>query len=1038
MKIVDNLGIQDSIRSMSEFFVNYDYSVQSTLGAYDLVSKDYSLNLFSNVYNPDSFIQNVSAFTGIKDFANISSWEAKELSQMRRDDFFYSVQRNLIATSASMIPFVGKPITALYYMSGADSYLKKEQEMKYDIYYSGRRNVGSDVSNRNDYINYGFTSSEATVLHKRFKSIRKEYGYKVNEASDLFKSADKSGYFKIKDGDPVNEYDKRMEKLYKEGSEAMKELMMTASETGELMGLIEQYQVKNKAFVIEKFSRIQKKLGISPYGSMSMVSDMSSFMQGHGFFREMTMSGSLDIINGFKNDRYDPNLKVEASKNAMNNLFKKNNQLMIAFYNVKGNDLEINNDIISRIVSGNIGLKELLDMSSANADKMTPLQVKSAMTPNFLSLKGLDAKSIDMVSKRIYDLLKVENTKVALGIVEVRNKKGLSILQRNNNPGGITSASGKLTFGSIGIESSPGGKFKYLRFKNFREGVNAAKSLIKSNTYANLTVKEAIYKWKGLSEESNHEQIYNNMFSMPRFPLQKDVENKKVSELTEEGKTNLLFSIFEQEGYFNAEEYVMNDGTIMSSDKFQNLVGYEYLNDNIPREAYQSDWVEPEKEDLFQKIRFKSDSYNNEDGFFRFLNKYGNKKIEEAYNGGLKYDSNKLSRQENIINAIRDMDGIIDDKEESKNLFYRFNKEESIDDFTQKNSTSKYKEMWDSLQKEWASFSKHNKSKDSRSFNEYLYAHLLSLKQEELSDFIEYGIGAELIKEEDALDVSNIALSSYLSNKDKSGSFFQRNFKGNATLNIEEYFNEKFGFKKGSKSQDLYSRKDFSDYLITGKITKEMEDVIKGISKDDYSEIKHKMKSVKFSEDEKRLIKSHLNISLYESLDDNIDTLKKNIDDLKRQLQTTEGKRKLATSFNKVKEKDGKMYMCNSYMLAGSLSNDPNKNWSLFNKYNVSVLKRMFPGMITTSTVRSGDPKESKHNKGLAIDFVVPGMHPDNVVKKIFNSGLPITELFSENDTKKNTYWIHYAYDPSDTKRVIKRIKIGHQDKTVYSDIIGL
>ena len=77
--------------------------------------------------------------------------------------------------------------------------------------------------------------------------------------------------------------------------------------------------------------------------------------------------------------------------------------------------------------------------------------------------------------------------------------------------------------------------------------------------------------------------------------------------------------------------------------------------------------------------------------------------------------------------------------------------------------------------------------------------------------------------------------------------------------------------------------------------------------------------------------------------------------------------------------------------------------------------------MIITSGFRNdivnklvGGSKTSEHTKGMAVDFVINGMTPKQIIDFIRKSGVKYTQLIEEY--ANNTSWVHISYNSKNLK----------------------
>lgn len=77
--------------------------------------------------------------------------------------------------------------------------------------------------------------------------------------------------------------------------------------------------------------------------------------------------------------------------------------------------------------------------------------------------------------------------------------------------------------------------------------------------------------------------------------------------------------------------------------------------------------------------------------------------------------------------------------------------------------------------------------------------------------------------------------------------------------------------------------------------------------------------------------------------------------------------------------------------------------------------------MVVTSGYRNsvvnklvGGSTTSHHTQGMAVDFVINGMTPNQIIDFIRKSGIKYTQLIEEYS--KNTSWVHISYNPKDLK----------------------
>jgi uncharacterized protein YcbK (DUF882 family) len=61
-----------------------------------------------------------------------------------------------------------------------------------------------------------------------------------------------------------------------------------------------------------------------------------------------------------------------------------------------------------------------------------------------------------------------------------------------------------------------------------------------------------------------------------------------------------------------------------------------------------------------------------------------------------------------------------------------------------------------------------------------------------------------------------------------------------------------------------------------------------------------------------------------------------------------------------------------------------------------------------------GGSNTSQHAKGQAVDFVIKGMTPKQIIDFIRKSGVKYTQLIEEY--ANNTSWVHIGYDPKNLK----------------------
>ena len=119
----------------------------------------------------------------------------------------------------------------------------------------------------------------------------------------------------------------------------------------------------------------------------------------------------------------------------------------------------------------------------------------------------------------------------------VGNTSGSNRPQRNNNPLNIKASEATLSYGGVaGTDPKPatdGGKF--LVFETPEDGFEAAKRLIQTSGYINLTVDGAMKRWS------------NSGYGGEIMP---NIKNKKISELTQSELDALIRKMAEREGFF--------------------------------------------------------------------------------------------------------------------------------------------------------------------------------------------------------------------------------------------------------------------------------------------------------------------------------------------------------------------------------------------------------------------------------------------------------------------------------------------------------
>lgn len=126
------------------------------------------------------------------------------------------------------------------------------------------------------------------------------------------------------------------------------------------------------------------------------------------------------------------------------------------------------------------------------------------------------------------------------GVVGINNRVGGSLTWRHNNPLALKYSDWEKEFGATpGQKAKDGGIFA--AFKTFEDGWNAAKALLRSKAYSNLSVDEAMKKWS------------NNGYGIEVWGDSPFAQSTLMKNLTDEQLDDLMKHMMTREGWREGE-----------------------------------------------------------------------------------------------------------------------------------------------------------------------------------------------------------------------------------------------------------------------------------------------------------------------------------------------------------------------------------------------------------------------------------------------------------------------------------------------------
>jgi hypothetical protein len=139
-------------------------------------------------------------------------------------------------------------------------------------------------------------------------------------------------------------------------------------------------------------------------------------------------------------------------------------------------------------------------------------------------------------------------------------RTGGSVSWRGNNPGNIRPGDFATSAGAIGIVSTE--KYgNFAKFPNYQTGWNAMRSLLLSNSYRNLSIRDAIFRWAPPADHNNSESYAAEVSKAVGAP-----SGTKVGQLTPQQLLAMMEKIKKIEGWIPGVQMAANGAFVKASN----------------------------------------------------------------------------------------------------------------------------------------------------------------------------------------------------------------------------------------------------------------------------------------------------------------------------------------------------------------------------------------------------------------------------------------------------------------------------------------
>ncbi len=298
-----------------------------------------------------------------RDIVALSGVQPEYMDMTRREAEYYAAKhwgqrgQYLAATGAEIAAWSMGIVPGAIYSFGVrpliDKYIGRKHDWWNFLDRSGKNNIlAGQSSNRITYT--GWDDSQLTELSRFMTTSHRGYGFKRDEADNIFKMADQQGYFK-KTGDVET-----FKRSYRELLEGVKEIMQTMhtsyTEATQVMSDISSMQISNPAGYIKGLNVASAYSGLSAQQLTSWSKDTARRIYStYG----IPMSTGGELALNIVQDKDTSGLKSWGLNEIMSNPI-----YFAALSDYKDGELTLNEEVLNKFLTGQIGVGGLSERAA--------------------------------------------------------------------------------------------------------------------------------------------------------------------------------------------------------------------------------------------------------------------------------------------------------------------------------------------------------------------------------------------------------------------------------------------------------------------------------------------------------------------------------------------------------------------------------------------------------------------------------------------------------------------------------------------------